>query len=82
MASTAPLTGSELIDCAKANGPKGVEVAASRCGYSNDVAAFETALHRAGEHIGVEINSFADLIHPPVPQETGVEVSPESLSEL
>ena len=82
MASTAPLTGSELIDCARANGPKGVEVAASRCGYDN-VPAFETALQKAGEHIGIEINSFEDLISPPDDrQESGVEVAPESLGEL
>ncbi len=82
MASTAPLTGSELIDCAKANSPRGIEVAASRCGYQ-DVAAFETALREAGNHIGIKINSFADLISPPDDrQEFGVEVAPDSLSDL
>lgn len=83
MASTAPMTGSELIDCARANAPKGVEVAASRSGYGNNVAAFEAALRQAGDHIGIEINSFEDLIHPANDrQEDGVEVSPDSLSEL
>lgn len=83
MASAAPLTGSELIDCARANGPKGVEVAASRCGYGDDITAFESALQKAGEHIGTQINSFEDLAKPPDDrQETGVEVAPESLSEL
>lgn len=82
MATTAPLTGSELIDCAKANSTKGVEVAASRCGYS-DIMTFEAALQKAGKHIGVEINGFEDLLYSPNDrQEIGVEVSPDSLSEL
>ncbi|GAB4230030.1 MAG: hypothetical protein Kow00121_58880 [Elainellaceae cyanobacterium] len=76
------LTGSELIDCARANGPKGAEVAASRCGYES-IAAFEMALRKAGDHIGVEINSFEDLVRTPNErQQTGVEVGPDSLSEL
>jgi hypothetical protein len=83
MASTAPLTGSELIDCAKANSPKGVKISASRCGYGEDISAFETALKRAGEHLGIEINRFEDLIHSDADrQETGVDVAPESPSDL
>jgi hypothetical protein len=83
MASTAPLTGSELIDCAKANSPKGVEIAASRCGYGEDISAFEAALHKAGEHLGIEINRFEDLLHSAADREdAGVEVPPESPSDL
>lgn len=83
MAATTPLTGSELIDCARANGSKGINVAAERCGYGNDTLSFETALQQAGEHIGVEIASFEDLIKPPSErQESGVEVAPDSLSQL
>jgi len=82
MASTAPLTGSELIDCAKANSPKGVEIAASRCGYRN-IAAFETALVEAGDRLGIEINSFEDLNRSSSDrQEPGVEIAPDSLDSL
>ncbi|WAL58775.1 hypothetical protein [Thermocoleostomius sinensis] len=83
MASTAPLTGSELIDCARANSPKGIKIAASRCGYGEDIAAFEAALHQAGEHLGIEINRFEDLIHSASDrQETGIDVAPDSPSDL
>ncbi|WP_416666984.1 hypothetical protein [Egbenema bharatensis] len=82
MAAT-PLTGSELIDCARANSSKGLEVTASRCGYGNDLDSFEAALRDAGTHIGVEIDRFEDLTKPPQEQQqTGVEVAPDSLSEL
>jgi hypothetical protein len=61
MASSEPLQGLELIDCAKANGHEDIASAAERCGYSNDLEAFEQALRRAGEAIGVEIQNFNDL---------------------
>lgn len=78
MTSTTPLTGSELIDSARANSQKGVDTAAFRCGYGDDVTAFETALQQAGAHIGVEIRSFEDLLKPANDrQEVGVEVAPE-----
>lgn len=83
MASTTPLTGSELIDCARANGPQGAKVAANRCGYGDNVDAFESALRQAGEHIGVEIVSFRDLVSTPHDrQDIGIEIAPDSLSNL
>jgi hypothetical protein len=83
MASIAPLTGSELFDCAKANGSKDIETVASRCGYGNDINAFEQALQQAGQHLGLEIHSFDDLTKPPQERETeGVEIAPESLGQL
>jgi hypothetical protein len=36
--------GTDLIDCAKANASKGVETAAKRCGYGQDVSTFEQEL--------------------------------------
>lgn len=79
MASSAPLQGSELIDCARANGNKGIAIAAQRCGYGDDLAIFEQELKKAGEAIGVEIQSFDDLIDTPKEKdrETGIEVAPE-----
>ncbi|MBL1179402.1 hypothetical protein [Pantanalinema sp. GBBB05] len=83
MAATTPLTGSELIDCARANSSKGLKVTAERCGYGNDTLSFETALQQAGEHIGVTIASFEDLVKPPSDrQDEGMEVAPDSLSQL
>ncbi len=61
MASPNPLQGLELIDCAKANSHEGIMLAAERCGYGNELDAFEQALKNAGEAIGVEIQSFNDL---------------------
>lgn len=82
MTSSAPLKGTDLIDCARANAKKGIEVTAQRCGYGNDLATFERELQLAGNHIGVEIHSFDDLIHTGRTQQAGVEVGPDSLSEL
>jgi hypothetical protein len=65
MSSSKPLQGLELIDCAKANAHEGIANAAERCGYGNEVEAFEQALKRAGEAIGVEIQNFNDLISSP-----------------
>lgn len=75
------LQGSELVDCARANGAKGIEVAAQRCGYEN-ITAFETALRKASEHLGIEIQSFDVLIRPADQEAEGVEVSPETSSQL
>jgi hypothetical protein len=82
MASKTPLQGSELIDCVKANGEQAIEVVAERCGYGSDIAAFEKELQKAGEHIGVEINSFQDFVAPKEEKEKGVIIAPDSPSEL
>jgi hypothetical protein len=83
MASSAPLTGAELIDCARANGKEGIAIASQRCGYGDDLSAFEQALHQAGEHIGVTIHHFEDLLEPPKdPRDEGIEVAPDSYGQL
>lgn len=82
MASETPLKGSELIDCARANGEQEIEVVAQRCGYGNDIATFERELQKAGEHIGVEIKSFHDLVAPKEENEVGVIIAPDSPTEL
>ena len=82
MTSSAPLRGTDLIDCARANAKQGVEVAAQRRGYGSDLATFERELQRAGEHIGVEIHGFDGLIHTGETRQAGVEVGPDTLSEL
>jgi hypothetical protein len=65
MTSSIPLQGTELIDCVRANGNKGIAVVAQRCGYHNDIALFEQELKKAGEAIGVEIQSFNHLVDTP-----------------
>lgn len=41
MTSSAPLHDNELIDCAKANAKKTIEVVSERCGYGKDIDRFE-----------------------------------------
>lgn len=50
-----PLTGAELIDCAKANSAGGIEKAAMLCGYGSDINGFREALKQTGEQLGREI---------------------------
>lgn len=83
MASSTPLQGIELIDCAKANCKELAIVAAQRCGYGDDFVLFEQALKKAGKAIGVEIESFDDLIDtPPGSSKLGIEIAPETLNRL
>ena len=81
--SSERLYGTDLIDCARANGKKGIEVAAERCGYSNDLETFEHELRKACNHIGVELQSFDDLVKTPQDRrEQGIEIAPESTTQF
>lgn len=84
MASSAPLKGIELVDCAKANAPQGTEVAAELCGYGKDLSQFQQELQRACQQIGVEISELKDLITEQqiVQQNGGIEIAPDTPSEL
>ncbi|WP_013321669.1 hypothetical protein [Gloeothece verrucosa] len=83
MTSPTPLKGSELIDCARANGNQGLEIAASRSGYGDDLAAFEEELRQACQAIGVDINGFDDLInHKRDSERPGVIIAPDTPSQL
>lgn len=84
MASTEQLRGTDLIDCARANFSKGLEVAASRCGYGEDLETFEQALKQACDYIGVELHSFEDLSkgQPRAQQEAGIEIAPDTPTQL
>lgn len=84
MATPEVLTGTELIDCARANGNYGIEVAAERSGYGNDIAGFENELKQACDHIGVTYQSFADLLKPATSQqeEVGEIVAPDTPNQL
>lgn len=84
MAASEPLTGIELIDCARANAAQGVTVAAELCGYGQNIPRFQQALEQACHQIGVEISSLSDLItdQQMVLQTGGIEVAPDTPDEL
>ena len=84
MASSKPLSGIELIDCAKANAKQGIEVAAKLCGYGEDISAFERELKQAGQNTGIKIDSLSDLITEPqvIKKSRGINIAPESESNL
>jgi hypothetical protein len=84
MASSTPLKGTELIDCAKANAKQGIETAAHLCGYGNNLNTFERELHQACQDIGVNIHELSDLItdQQQLIQLSGTEIAPDSPSSL
>lgn len=83
MASSSPLQGSELIDCARANSKQGVVIAAENCGYRDDLAQFEKELQNAGKMIGVDIQSFDDLIDlNQKAEEPEIEIAPETPTQF
>ncbi|MEC4892593.1 MAG: hypothetical protein SAL07_20810 [Oscillatoria sp. PMC 1051.18] len=84
MAASEPLTGTDLIDCAKANANQGIETAAKQCGYGDDLSRFQTALKQACHHIGIEISELSDLItdQDNVINKGGVKVAPDTPSSL
>ncbi|AKG24471.1 hypothetical protein [Calothrix sp. 336/3] len=82
MESTAPLQGTDLIDCARANGNEGIEIAAQRCGYGSDLTTFERELQKASDYIGVKVCTFRDLIAIKREGEEGIVVAPETQTDL
>jgi len=62
MASSTPLKGLELVDCARANAKQGIETAAVQCGYGDDLNAFSQELKNACSEMGVTFNELTDLI--------------------
>ncbi|MCL6436670.1 MAG: hypothetical protein K6T90_21165 [Leptolyngbyaceae cyanobacterium HOT.MB2.61] len=83
MTTLDPLHGAELIDCARANGTFGVQVAAERCGYGHSLEEFEQALKQACDSIGVEFRGFNDLVKPlESEQDLGVVIAPDTTNQL
>ena len=85
MASSQPLKGIELIDCAKANAQQGITPAAELCGYGSDLDTFERELKLACQNIGVEVKELSDLITDQqmiIKQGMGIEIAPDTPSEL
>jgi hypothetical protein len=85
MASSSPLTGVILVDCAKANATEGLAIATERCGYGDDTAQFQAALRAACEEMNVTPRDLADLVDDELSQwnpEPGIEVAPDTMDEL
>lgn len=83
MAASSPLTGMELVDCAKANATQGVETAATQCGYGNNLDGFSQALQQACADMGIEIEGLSDLLTPSQsPALQGEIVAPDTPSDL
>lgn len=84
MAAPETLHGSELIDCARANGTYGIEVAAERCGYGNDLDRFQHELKQACDRMGITFDSFNDLLKSSTKeqQELGEIVAPDTPNQL
>lgn len=61
LSGTEPLTGSELIDCARANASSGVENAAKLCGYGSDVSHFQSALKETSQQMELFAEQQAKL---------------------
>lgn len=84
MTASKPLQDTDLVDCARANGNQGMEVAAELCGYGTDLAKFEQALKQACDRMNLTYETFGDLLKPPTAtiQELGEIVAPDSPGEL
>ncbi len=62
MASSTPLKGTELVDCARANAKQGIETAASQCGYGDDLNKFSHELRQACEEMNLQVKELSELI--------------------
>jgi len=84
MAATVPLTGSELIDCARANAKFGLSTTCERCGYGGNTEAFLTRLRGACAAIGIEIETLADLDpdRRRAGASEGIEIGPDTPTSL
>jgi hypothetical protein len=56
-----PLTGEDLIDCARANVSAGVSTAAQLCGYGSDLDRFQSTLEQTSQELGLSIESLSKL---------------------
>ncbi|MGF1568246.1 MAG: hypothetical protein ACFCVD_09280 [Nodosilinea sp.] len=84
VASNYPLTGIELVDCAKSCARQGLEMATRQCGYGDDSEKFVASLRAACQAMGIHIDSLDDLIteQQQVQNQGGVEIAPDTPSEL
>lgn len=85
MAASTPLKGTELVDCARANAKQGIEIAASQCGYGDDLNGFSRELRQACEEMNLQVKELSELI---TDQDmilnigSGEVIAPDTASEL
>ncbi len=85
MASSTPLQGTELVDCARANAKQGIETAAMQCGYGDDLNTFSRELKAACEQMNLQVKELSQLITDQemiLQMGTGEIVAPDTASEL
>lgn len=85
MASTTPLQGTELVDCARANAKQGIETAAYQCGYGNDLNKFAKELRQACEAMNLQVKELTELITDQdliLELGTGEVIAPTTANEL
>lgn len=85
MASSTPLQGTELVDCARANAKQGIETAAVQCGYGEDLNTFAQALKQACEEMNLQVKELSELITDQemiLQMGSGEVVAPDTASEL
>ena len=56
-----PLTGEELVNCAKGNAYSGLNNTAKLCGYGIDIQAFQENLQKTLNNMGLDIKSIKSL---------------------
>lgn len=56
-----PLTGEELINCAKGNAYTGIVNTAKLCGYNSNVEQFKANLNQAIQNLGLDISEIKSL---------------------
>jgi hypothetical protein len=82
MTNSIPLSGIELVDCARANAKHGLAIASQQCGYDKDYQQFESELQKACKGMGIELDDFTDLLKEAQNNELGVEISPNSATQF
>jgi hypothetical protein len=85
MVSPAPLYGTELVDCARANAKQGIEIAAYQCGYGDDINSFAQELRLACAQMNLRVKELNELITDQdviLKLRTGEIIAPETASEL
>lgn len=56
-----PLTGEELINCAKGNAYTGINNTTKLCGYNSNVEQFKANLNQAIQNLGLDISEIKSL---------------------
>ena len=85
MASSTPLQGTELVDCARSNAKQGIVTAAMQCGYGDDLNTFSRELKAACEQMNLQVKELRQLITDQemiLQMGTGEIVAPDTASEL